>query len=549
MVIDGPRVRSARTHRTVRHWKAFTPAVGLLCGVALQTVCVPASAQALAAGNGGAPRDPWRFTPSIGVDETWSDNIYLAPRGGERSDYVTTFSPSLRLTRFGPRLTVNFDYNPQYLYYARGTNGSGIRNYLDATANATLVENLLFFDALVSVSQSNVSPFGTLAANSVNGSANRTESRNYSFGPTLRSRFGNDVTYSAGYHFNGSTADNNAYSANHSSQLFGQIASSTSYRDLGFGADASRIAQSYGDDGEIVQETVGTTLTYVLLPTLHLRGRIGYDRNSYPTTGQPDLKGVSYSGGFDYQPSQHTQVNVQVGHRYFGPTANISLHENTGKFAVNASYTRDQTTSSGAGLALAVDPNYALVDQFLRATITDPVLRQQAVVNALQQAGLPTSQFGTTGFLSNQLYLQKTLQLSLAALGLRNTATFEATRGESQALSNIDTGFDVFDQASRFRTVSFTANYSYRLGPRTSANFTATKIHNQAILGVGDTKQRQLTASINRQIQPHLTGTVLYRNTHQTGSGDNNGINAQSGNYYGGSYRENEVLGSLRLTF
>jgi uncharacterized protein (PEP-CTERM system associated) len=504
-------------------------------------------------GNSGAARGGWRFTPSIEVDETYSDNINLSPAGSERSDFVTTISPMLALTRYGARLTTNFSYAPQLLLYARGTAGTQVRNYLNATANATIVENFLFFDALTSVSQTNVSPFGTLSNNSVNNSANRAETRSYSLGPTLRSHSGSDITYSAGYHYTGSTSNNSAYAANHTSQVFAQIDSGTSLRNLGYGLDVSRSEQGYGAQGSIVQETGGVTLTYVLTPTIHLRGRVGEDIDSYPTTGRPDLKGVSYSGGFDWQPSQHTQLNAQFGQRYFGPTASVSLRETTSKVAVTATYSRDQTTSSGTGLGLVSSPTYAVVDQFYRATITDPALRAQAVTAALSQAGYSTSQFAQATFLSNQLYVQKVAQISIALLGLRNTVTFDASRNESQGLSAVSTAFDVFNQASRFRSTTIDANWSHRLGPRTSANMTAMRTHNQAVSGSGDTRIYQLTASLSRQIQPRLNGTILVRHTQQTSENPTTAAatsaNAVNSSYYGGNYRENAVLGSLRLSF
>ena len=500
-------------------------------------------------GNAGAARNEWRITPSIGIDETFSDNINLSPPGSERSELVTSISPALRITRYGARLTTNFDYNPQLLYYARGTNGTQVRNYLDATLNAAIVENFLFFDASTAITQSNVSPFGTQSNNTVNNSANRAETRSYTLGPTLRSHSGSDFTYSAGYRFTGSTSDNDAYAANHTSQLFAEFDSGTSLRNLGYGLDGSRSDQGFGNAGEIVQETGGLTLTYVVTSTFHLRGRVGYDRNSYPTTGQPDLKGPSYSGGFDWQPSRHTQFDAQFGHRYFGPTANVTLRETTSQVAVSALYSRDQTTSSGNGLGLVADPNYAVLDQYFRATIPDPALRAQAVTSALQQAGLSTSQFAQSTFLSNQLYLQKLAQVSVALLGLRNTVTFDASRNESQALSNISTVFDVFEQAQRFRSTTFDANWSHRLGPRTSANFSASRTHNQAVSGTGDTAVYQLTASLSRQIQPRLSGTVLVRHTQQTADNQGAGVVGSNASYYGGNYRENAVLGSLRLTF
>lgn len=520
-------------------WKLLTIAA---VAVAVQALPRDVRAQAQAAGNGGAPRDPWRFASSIGVDETYSDNINLSPAGTERSDLVTSISPTLSLTRFGPRVTATLLYSPQLLLYANGTNGTQFRNSLNASANASIIENFLFFDAAANISQQNISPFGTQAANTVNGSTNRAETRSYTFGPSLQSRFDRDLQYSAGYRYSQSNSDSSAYATSHTNVLYGQFQSSTSFRDVGFGASINRSDQDYGGLNEIIVESVNGNLTYVLQPTIHLQGNIGYDRNRYPTTGQADFQGVSYSGGFSWQPSHHTAVNAQVGHRYFGPTANISIQQTTARFVVSAIYVRDQTTSNGTGITQVQDPNYALVDQFYRATITDPVLRQQAVIAALQQAGLSTSQFGTAGFISNQLFVQKRADVSVGLLGLHNTITFDANRTESQSLSAITAGFDIFNQASRFQTTSFSGNLSHRLGPRTTLNFTAQKIHNSAIQGIGDTRQRQLVMSVNRQFQQKLSGTLLYRNTNQTS-------NNPTAGFYGGNYRENAILGSLRLTF
>ena len=553
MAID-PRRRRPGQYEPKTAFRQVACAAGL--AVVVQCASTSASAQALIAGNAGAPRDPWRFTPSIGIDEIWSDNINLAPPGSERSDFVTTISPALRVSRYGPRLTATFNYNPQFLYFARGSNGSTVRNYLDAAANATLIENLLFFDARVAIGQGNVSPFGTLAANSVNGSSNRAETRTYSLGPTLRSHFGSDLSYSAGYNFTGSTSNNSLYAANHTSVAFAQFESGTSFRNLGYGADVSRSDQSFGgsdqriDSGSnrIVQETAGLTLTYVVLPTFKLRGRLGYDRNSYPTTGQPDLKGLSYSGGFDWAPSQHTRLNAQVGHRYFGPTANIVFNETHQRFAISALYSRDQTTSAGSGLTRVADPTYALVDSYFQTTVTDPALRAQAVANALSSFGLSTSPYSTASFLSNQLYLQKLAQLSVALLGLRNTVTLTASRNESQVLSSIDTGFDIFDDAQKFRTTNYSLNWSHKLGPLTNVNGTVSKIRNRALIGVGDTRQTQLLASVNRQIQRNLYGSLSYRYTRQDGNNTNNGVDLDT-NFYSGAYRENAVFGTLRLFF
>ena len=197
MVIDPRRTRRGVQHagssrQFVTVAVAVTVAQSLASAASAQIVApaqntgatqaVPAGSAGVAApGNGGIPRDVWRFTPSLGIDETYSDNINLAPAGSQVSDFVTTISPALRLTRYGARVTATFDYNPQLLYYSRGSNGVQVRNYLDAVANAALIENFLYFDAAVAITQGNVSPFGTLGDNTVNGSANCVYKGTYSF--------------------------------------------------------------------------------------------------------------------------------------------------------------------------------------------------------------------------------------------------------------------------------------------------------------------------------------------------------------------------------
>ena len=495
-------------------------------------------AQTAANANAGAPRDPWRVQSSLSLMETYSDNINLAPSGSERSDLVTTISPSLRVTRLSPRLTLNLGYSPQLLYYASGTNGTTIHNYLDAAANATLVQNLLYFDAQGNVSQQNVSPFGALAANTVNGSSNRVETRSFSLGPSIRSRLGNDLSYRAGYRYSTTSSDSNALSRNNTDQIYGVVETSTSFRDLGVSANFDRTDIRYGGQNEILTENIGTTLTYVVSPTLRLRAGVGYDRNDYPSFPDRNLDGPSYFGGFDWTPSRNTGLNAQIGHRYFGNTANILFTQRTPRTVFNVSYTRDQTTSSQSFGGLVANPNYALLDQLLQASIPDPVRRAQAVTATLSQAGLPTSRFDQIGFVSNQLYLQKRFDVSLALLGVRNTVTFDVYRSESQALSALSFSNDVFNQSQSFRQRGASATWTYRLGPRTTTTVTAQKLRNESLVGTANTRQRIVTASVNRQIGRRTSGSLQYRNSRQDGSG------VGSGNYH-----ENALIGSIRFDY
>lgn len=534
MVIDpGRRVRGASLSSG-----GFSPRWPLRLAATGLSILVGQGSFAQTATTAGAPRDPWRVQPSLSATEIYSDNINLAPSGSERSDLVTMISPSLRVTRLSPRLTLNLIYSPQLLYYANGTNGATVRNYLDAAANATLVRNLLYFDARGSVSQQNASPFGILAANTANGSSNRVEARTFSFGPSIRSHLGNDVTYNAGYRYSTTSSNSNVLSRRSTDQIYGLVETRTSFRDLGVSANFDRTNIRYGGSNTILTQTVGTTLTYVVSSTLRLLAGVGYDRNEYPSFPGRNLNGRSYFGGFDWTPSRNTRLNAQVGRRYFGKTANVAFTRRTPRTVFNVSYVRGQITSAQSYGALILNSNYALLDQFYLARIPDPVLRDQAVIATLSQSGLPTSRFGVLGFVSNQLYQQKGLNVSLALLGLRNTVTLNVYRTETQALSNLNFPLDVFNATRGFRQRGAIVSWTHRLGPRTTVTATAQKLRNESLAVTATTRQQILTATATRQIAPRTFGSVQYRNTRQDGSG----LGA-------GSYRENSVIASVRHDF
>jgi uncharacterized protein (PEP-CTERM system associated) len=485
---------------------------------------------------------PWRFGAGLEVDQTYSDNINLRPTGQERSDFVTQITPDFNFSRSGARLNALFDYSPSLLYYWRGSNGTTVRNSLNATLQTQLIENLLQFDAQAAISQQNVSPFGTQAANSVNGSENRVETRTYSMGPTLRSRFSNDLSYQLGYHYLWTDSDNAFLGRSRTNETNANVSSGTSVRDLGGTLSYDRSDQSYGNSNSIVTQQENFQLTYIVSPAFKLVGSVGYDNDSYPHTDIPDLKGKSYSGGFDWEPTRRTSANVQFGHRYFGPTANVHLQHTEPRWVVSFAYTRDQTTSSGAGLTQTVDPTFALVDQLLAQTITDPVLRAQAVLQALAGAGLPTTQFDASPFVTNQIYVQKRVDLSLGLIGLLNTVTFDVARTESQGLSALTVGLDIFNQATRIRSTIYSANWSHRLGPRTNLSATFQRVDSSAIEGAGTSITKSLYASINRQISRKLNGSVSVRHVQQHAGGDGNGL-------FGGNYTENAIIGSLHVSF
>jgi len=89
----------------------------------------------------------WRFSPSLQLAETYSDNITLRPAGEEQSDYVTEVAPGFGLSADGRRLDLALNYRWRGLYYARDNERNSAYHQMGASMSSILINNMLFVDA------------------------------------------------------------------------------------------------------------------------------------------------------------------------------------------------------------------------------------------------------------------------------------------------------------------------------------------------------------------------------------------------------------------
>lgn len=478
----------------------------------------------------------WKFEPALTLTETYSDNINLAPAGQERSDWVTSISPSLNLQRKSSHLDLKFSYTPELLYYANASNGTNVRNSLQGTAKAEIINDQLFFDANAQISQQNVSPYQTLAADTVNGSNNRTETRTVSLGPYLRSRFGNDGSYLIGYRYTRSDSDSDVLALSNSNDFYASVSDGVGSK-VKLGLDYDRQTSNYAKLNDQRTEHLSGTLSYLVDSRLTLFVTAGQERNDYVTFTGEDSGGAYYSAGIKWAPNPTTSLNAQHGKHYFGNTDQFQFTHRTAMTVWRVGYSNDQTTSVQQLLLPATFSTAVLLDNLFLSRFPDPVARNQAVASLLQQSALPNGQIQQFNFLTNQIYLQKRLDVSLALVGLRNTITFVFNKSEQRALSAETIPLDIFAGDRRFRTTSFNASWSYRLGAQTSATLTGQRTRSEALDSPDESRQRLFTLALQRQLQRNLSASLQLRNTRQ------------DGNFLGSGYSENAIVGSLRMQF
>src|SRR5579862_7601934 len=77
----------------------------------------------------------WVLTPSLGLSETYTDNVNLAPSSQARSDLVTSISPSLNIVGQSAHVNLALTYDPQLLLFALGTSSPEVQQQLLGTAH------------------------------------------------------------------------------------------------------------------------------------------------------------------------------------------------------------------------------------------------------------------------------------------------------------------------------------------------------------------------------------------------------------------------------
>ncbi|ADJ28643.1 PEP-CTERM system associated protein [Nitrosococcus watsonii] len=102
----------------------------------------------------------WKFTPLLAGGEIYTDNVTLAPRGEEESDFITQITPGFFLRGTGSRLRLGANYFMQNLLFAKDSDRNTTFHRFLGSARAELAEDHLFFDLRASVFQALVSPTG-----------------------------------------------------------------------------------------------------------------------------------------------------------------------------------------------------------------------------------------------------------------------------------------------------------------------------------------------------------------------------------------------------
>jgi uncharacterized protein (PEP-CTERM system associated) len=486
----------------------------------------------------------WKFTPTIGATETYTDNVSLQADAQARSQFVSEVTPGFAVKTTGPRVKFSASARWHLFGYQDSDlpNTANIQHDYSAILQAKLAEDL-FLDSSFSGGPQAISAFGPQISDSLYSLGNRTNVNAWRISPYVRHRYGSVVDMTLRYSRDGVDAGaHNPFASSTSSTGSLNLASGTSFRTLGWGLSYSHQEMNNRLAGPSTSSNALADLRLRYSPQLSGTASVGYDEYDYQSLGGRTA-GRSWTGGLIWTPSSRTSLNASFGHRYFGKTGSLAASHHSRHSIWSINYSDAVTTTRQQMLLPSTIDTAALLDTLFSATIPDPVLREQAVQAYLQASGLPPSLANNVNYMSNRYLRQKQLQAAVAFNWAHSSLVSSLFRTERSALSLQQSdsellGSQLSSLNDNIRQRGLDETFSYRLSSRTVATATA-RLSRVTSLSNGVTEnRREYRAGLTRRLDRRLNLAADLR--HVAG-----GRGAGTGQ----TYQENAVSASLSAQF
>lgn len=483
----------------------------------------------LAAGTGvaaGAWAQALTVVPSIGVNETYTDNRDLRSGTERQSDLITNISPGLSLVyRRGPtQASLNYALNG--LVHARESSLNSVFHTLNSTGHLEGWDGRLGVDAVANASRQVISPYGTQSMDPALNSGNQVQTFNYSLAPYLSGRLLGEASYRTRLTYaqtrNGSTDVGDTASLAGSVGLFGRRG------PLGWSVDASRTISEVGDRPRAHNGRVGAGLDYTIDVDYRVSLRAGTEVDDM-RSGVSE-RTTTWGAGFAWTPGPRTVLSFDLDRRFFGRSHTFSLSHRMARTVFTAADTRALNLGGPTGRA-----EVSLFDLFfLQFASREPdVARRTTLVRDFLAAnGLDgTSKVVVGGFITAAPTVQRVQNLSVAYLGLRTT--FSATWLKT-ANRDVDTT-TAASSLSGVRQQGWTLSLSHRLTPEASLVVTLSDQHTSGNGSLPGNQLKSLLATWSSRLGPYTNVSLGLR--HSQFDSETN------------PYTESAVLGSVRMQF
>jgi uncharacterized protein (PEP-CTERM system associated) len=494
----------------------------------------------------------WDVTPTISASTTATDNSSQSASNSQGS-LITTLSPGINFVSKGShRVQADFSYHATGVVRVGGTDQSNdIYHNLAADGKAELIDNFLYIDGNANVSQQLISLLGSPADANTNGTNNTTVGT-YSISPYIEKRLGSVANALLRYSRTGAIFQNNVASNTQADQVIAALSSGSQFDVIDWSLNYSERHASYASAGALASSTStfgseSATLGVKLTRKLRVFATLGRDSNDFINSAQ--LNGDFYTAGFEWAPSQRTNLQMSAGKRYIGNSYSLSFRH-TGHYTVwNAAYSESVSDFTQQSIGISDQTYLSCPTQAIPIT---PILVPSAnvpagcsVVTASQVNDL-LYQYSAGSAAALSPYGQALLASTLS-LGITN-GIFINKQFQNDVNWNyrkVGLGLSIFDTRRVYvlkgnqedHYSGITGSATYRLTPTMNAsgslgftNFKTPGTISGLLVNRSDNLYT-LSLGLTRRFDPTLTGTLFFlhqtrQSNESTGNFDSNSITA-----------------------
>ena len=463
----------------------------------------------------------WQIVPSIGLSETYSDNVALAAEPAAVNGWITDVTPGLRIQRNGPRLKLFLDSQFHLLRYSSLSSLGTTQRYLDSAATFEALEHWLYLDASASITQQARNAVGPVSNTPSAPSAvsNRVETRVGQFSPYVKGFFGDAVQYLGRARMAEVQAQNDVIPATRLQDASLRLGNAAAARRLAWDVEASTLTVKNDQIGSLDDSRARASIIAMVLPQFRLSAIGGYDSTEFAGPGR--RSGASKGVGFAWYPSPRTQALGVYEKRFFGEAHDFAAQYRTPLTAWRMTSTRDlavlPSLLAGGGPATS----FSLMNDLLATSVVDPLERADTARQRVDTLGLAGGAPLSSGSLTTNPILYSRTELSGAYSGPRDTLVV-AFEHRQQRVTGAGLGAPAAATDNN-RQTSQSVRFVHRLTPLTTLGFSAAS-RRASLLDVPDqtSLQRQYTADWVTRLGMHASlslgvrhvtfdGTSLFR--------------------------------------
>ncbi|WP_018936878.1 TIGR03016 family PEP-CTERM system-associated outer membrane protein [Thioalkalivibrio sp. ALJ24] len=476
---------------------------------------------ALAAGPLAA--SDWDITPRVSTSLEWTDNVTLAPRGEETSDFIGTLRPGISFRQEGPRMDTQIDYNLNARFHASESREDRTTHSLRARNDWEIVEDTFFLETRATRTEEAASLLDPIGIGGSTPRDNLQETTRYSISPVLRTRYGSFASQEIRYTYDEIRYHRSDRPNNDAHRIDFTLDSGPAFNRPFWQIAAFHERENFEDDVDGEFGEVSGTLGYEFGRSARLFGVIGREFNDFATTRDDD-DGSFWEVGAGWAPTRVTNIEARYGERFFGKTRSLSVDHRSRNATYRLSFSEGiNSTRQRRGAQfdeLATQLNRSVDELFDEFTLDQ--ISVLLALSGLTEEALVEDYFFTQTWRAGWSYD--------TGRSVFNVNAFQTER-ESETRS----GIGLFEDNRRNTGVN--ASWQWRYGPGTTTELAVGYSLTEYLDDEREDDRWFLRAGVTRDLTPDLTAGLSYRHQRRGADAPEN------------EYRENSIMGTLTKEF